>query len=428
MPEQSVLREEKPYFKDYFSGTFNGECNLDGLAESHFRDFELYYEAYGASLYSDISILFRRTISGKVKFWFDRTDFTSAQTLKSEFLKTFGKQKPQQYYVKILYNSKLGEGEDINSYIHKLKEAGAALGVTNENKIKDNFLRGLPSHLFALVAGNRDKSLTQIVELTSRHLDYFRESKGAVEFDLTDKVNSTEKTSAKTLLQEESGLVRQVRELSQELRGLKSQLGTRGASEEPPSDFDCPPEGGIDNLRAAESRGRPLHRSHHQNPYRRSDSPSRDRFPNRDRYPSRERYPNKTRYPSRDRYYTYRSPSMERFPSVNRFPNRDRYSSRETYTNRERYPSGDRYYSPGGYSRDTGRDSYDPYSRDYPRYGSMNGPPFGYSQGEGLSNDFGQSRQGSFPRQPRQIRCDRCGGIGHIARRCASQIFNQDFQ
>jgi hypothetical protein len=414
MPGDSVLVGEKPFYKDYFSGTFNGEINLDGLAESHFKDFELYYAAYRATTFSDISQLFRRTISGKAKLWFDKTNFSTVETLKREFLKKFGKQKSQQHYVKNFYSSKLEEGEDINSYLYRLKEAGAALGVTDEGKIKDNFLRGLPSHLFALVAGGRDKSLADITSLADSHLEYFRESKGAVNFDTGDKVNSSEKYTAKTLLHEEleSGLVKQVRELGQELRDLKIQLNPSGTC-------DSYPEQGadVDSVKVAESRGRPKYRSPHK-PYRRSNSPprgvphDRDRYPSRDRHHSRERYPSQDRYPSRERY-----PSQDRYPSRDRHHNRDRYPSRDRYSSRDRYPHDrDRY---------PGRDSYS--SRDgYPGRGRY------FSQGTHYRDNDGpdSSVDGYYNRNsyPRQIRCDRCGGIGHIARRCPSQFSNQGFQ
>jgi len=426
MPEeQSVLRGEKPYYKDYFSGPFNGEVNLGGLAESHFKDFELYYNAYGATLFADISTLFRRTISGKVKLWFDQIEFDSVNTLKIEFLKKFGKSKTQQHHVKTFYNPKLEEGEDINVYVHRLKEAGLALGVTGEDKIKDSFLRGLPSHLFALVAGSRQQSLSQLSILAGTHLDFFRESKGAVGFDLGE-CNISEQSSAKKFLQEEieKGLVRQVTELSQELEGLKSQLSTRGGrSGESNSDDECSPNEECEGINIAEARGRTRYKPQYSKPYRQPHPSSRDSYPNRDRYPSRDRYSGREDRPSR-----------------------------EYYTNRARYPSRERYHPRRSLSRDGGRsrENFDPYPyrdspRDFlrpsdwdrPRWEDTqrsyvpSGPSFGPSQGEmsfRSAENFNQFRQGSYPRQPRQIRCDRCGGLGHIARRCTAQMSEQDFQ
>lgn len=424
---QSVLRGEKPNFKDYFSGPFNGEFNLDGLAESHFKDFELYYAAYGATIYSDISTLFRRTIAGKVKLWFDQTGFDSVESLKTEFLKKFGKHKTQQHHVKTFYNPKLGEGEDINMYVHRLKEAGLALGVTGEEKIKDSFLRGLPSHLFALVAGSRQQPLSQLSAITSTHLDYFRESKGVVGFDLGE-CNLSEKNSAKKLLQEEieNGLVKQVTELGQELRELRSQFSAKGDFGEPHLDDECPPSGEYESIKIAEARGRTRYKPQYSKPYRRPNSPSRDSYANRGRYPSRDRYAGREVPPGR-----------------------------EYYTNRGRYPSREGYYPRRSLSRDRGRslERYDPYSgrdsqrdpprsyyRDYPRFEdshrsydvpSNSSSSFGYPRDEmpfRPAGNFDQFRQESYPRQPRQIRCDRCGGLGHIARRCTAQMSEQDFQ
>ena len=146
--ECNVLSGERPNWKDYFQFRFSGDGVSTDEAELHFQDFKLYYKKYGASLYSDIEELFRRTLTGKAKLSLSRVNLSSVDALEKEFLKKFGKPPSRSVHVKAFYHPKLEEGEDIESYAYRIETAAKALGIGQETEISNSFIKGLPTSLF----------------------------------------------------------------------------------------------------------------------------------------------------------------------------------------------------------------------------------------------------------------------------------------
>ena len=383
MPETaSVLGGERPNWKDYFSCKFTGECGDQNEAELHYRDFELYYEAHKATLLSDRLVLFRRTLAGKAKLWLDRSTFASTAKLKSEFLKKFGKVKTQAVYVRDFYHAKLNEGEDVEQYAFRIKEAANALGVSNADKVKDNFLRGLPPSLFNILVLNRKESLDSLVQLAVEHLDYISDTKGAVGFESGEGVNKTQeshKSGAGELLREEweMGLVRQIQLLEEKTQRLESLLENRHQSE--------------------------VHTTH------------RDTFSSESEFESEEeaRYGgssgNKPRY---------------RYSSGYGRGNRGRFTNRQERGSRSRWErSPERHYD--RYRR--GRSDRDDNWRSKEFRGSRRSYSREESRGRSQSGDQSGRDRDQYSWSG-QITCLRCNRKGHIARKCRTRLSSLDRQ
>lgn len=401
MPDAvSVLRGEKPQWKDYFQNRFSGEGVTTDEAELHFQDFQSYYTQYGATLFADIKELFRRTLTGKAKLWLSRANISSVERLEEEFLKKFGNPKAQSIYVRSFYSPKLEEGEDIETYAFRIQEAAKALGVSDEGKIKNSFIKGLPSNLYNLVLMIRESSFGVLVSKTSEYMEYMRDTRASVDFQQGENVNvsaSTKKNSgarSRSLLGEERemGLVRQLQGLTQATRDLQGVLARQGpVGNLSDSDSESCSEEEARFGHFSSSRGRSYKRSGN---VRRYEHPS----------------PNQYRNTHRGSGHRPRSPrGNDQYPSRNRAHLGDRrnlYHKDRSYS-RERT---DRYSKDRSYSRERGHDRF----RDK-----------GHSH---YRRDGSQLRDRN---RVRQIICDRCGQPGHIARRCRAILdqdsFSQDF-
>lgn len=373
MPADSVLGGEKPYYKDYFSCKFSGEGHEASEAESHFKDFELYYQAHKATSIADQLTLFRRTVAGKAKVWFDRTSFTTIEKLKTEFLKKFGKPKSQSAFVKDFYYSRLQDGEDIDSYAGRIKEAAAGLGISAQATIKDNFLRGLPAHIFNALVLHREKTLAELTQLAAEYLNFISDSRGSVGFESREAVNNiTEQqhTGARDVLREERemGLLRKIEELQERVDRMDRQ-GSRLDYQSDDSE--------IEDARFVRGRS---HRGNYSN----------DR---------------KTRHPSREDHSRGRHSHPGR---------RSHFHSKSPVYARQRSPEI-------------------PYGSRHRRY-SRDGPRNRYSVPRDSSDDRHRSRSGDRRydgRRSRTIICHRCGKPGHIARNCRTPLSDnvsvQDF-
>lgn len=387
MPDDSVLAGERPNFKDYFSYKFTGEGHDASEAESHLRDFSLYCEAHKATLLSDKLTLFRRTIAGKAKSWFDTASFSSESKLKSEFLKKFGKHKTQSTFVKDFYYSKLQDGEDVESFARKIKEAASGLGITKPETIKDNFLRGLPGHVFNALVLHRGEVLDKLIELATDYLEYVSESRGSVGFESKESVNNVSGqlvAGSRDVLREERemGLVKKIEQLQARLDKIDRQ-GSHLGYEDSSSD---------------------------------SEEVNFTRGSRRDNFRQSRRF--SSRYPSRDDEYRGRQGHPGRRPHhQSKSPSRSRFHSRDSSNDSRHYRSS--HYD----SR--GRDSYsDKYRRDDSRGR--------YSVSRDLSRDKHQSRR--YDGQSRRdVVCHRCSKPGHIARFCRTNldentsVLTQDF-
>ena len=121
----SVLAGEKPNWKKYFITHFPGSNN-NVPAKEAFKDFEFYYNQYGATVLSDIVQLFWFCVAGKARTWLDRYTTSTKEAFKKDFLKQFGNTKSLAEFSDDFCRIKLGEGEDLQSYRIRFEEACVA--------------------------------------------------------------------------------------------------------------------------------------------------------------------------------------------------------------------------------------------------------------------------------------------------------------
>ena len=165
----SVLSTERIHFRNFFPHAFSGAANED--ASLHYRDFEHYVKAYKASSLEDIKLLFRRTIEGPARTWFDHKTIKDAASLKLAFLKRFGTIKSDFDNWKLFSEPRFRNGDDIELYASRLQEAATEIGISDPQKIKTQFIRGLPTELKAAVYPLAKEPIDKLVETIIEIID-----------------------------------------------------------------------------------------------------------------------------------------------------------------------------------------------------------------------------------------------------------------
>ena len=160
-----LLGRESINFKNYFPLCFTGTQGEN--AKTHWKDFEHYYGAYNATLLSDQLTLFRRSIAGDARSWFDFKSFDTLPKLKEEFLRRFSSASTFEDFLRVFTKPSYKEGEDLEAYATTLQEAATEIGISDPDKIKRQFFKGLPTDLRSSAVLMLDRNLKDIVSSLS---------------------------------------------------------------------------------------------------------------------------------------------------------------------------------------------------------------------------------------------------------------------
>lgn len=406
----SVLGKEAIHFKNFFAYSFSGAPGQD--AKAHYTDYEYYYKAYNATNLQDQLTLFRRCVSGTARSWFDAKSFSSIKDLKTQFLRRFGGALSSESCWKIFAEPKYDRGEDLDVYAAKLKEAAVEIGINDQEKIKHQFLKGLPYDLRCSAMNSMDKSLEVIIADLTRVLEFSAEPK-KVSFgtetihNLSNPFNLT--PSSKSLVKTLQSEISDVKSVLHDMRASGTVTSENTASKPLTAAYGDETESSIFEKSPVyrvthETRGRPHsphprfrdHRARSASPHLRGHRYARDFT----RSPSRS--------PSRG------APRFQQYRTSNRGGEMDRPRERQhpdTYQDRFRDRNRPREWQHQGANSNTSKQSDRPSDR------------------QRADRSFDRRQYDHSSRPPRTRFCNHCKEEGHVWQNCGllQALYGQDF-
>ncbi|XP_071959887.1 uncharacterized protein [Antedon mediterranea] len=188
---------------DFLPKRYDGSITDHDQCSAHYLSFTDYLEAHtlenpvnNAQLINVISI-FKRSLQGQARLWIEGKQFDSLESLKTQFINRFSKNKSIYAHIREYDSITYTTGDNAEKHLTKIKQAADRIGYADQ-QIKNKFISTLPPKCRAAVAMSTpiDATIENIVNSTQNYLDLsVDDATREVSFNInkeTDRPNSLE--------------------------------------------------------------------------------------------------------------------------------------------------------------------------------------------------------------------------------------------